>query len=59
MSQKLLRIRVVAKRLGDYKPKTIRKWILSGKLHAVKLHGQWLVPESEVARFIENISSPS
>jgi excisionase family DNA binding protein len=47
----LLRIREVAAELG-LAAKTVRKWILTGKLPAVKLGREWRVESEELAIFI-------
>ena len=35
------------------KPKTVRRWIASGELPAVKLHRQWRIRAHELERLLE------
>ena len=39
------------------KPKTVRKWIYSGKVRATKLGSQWRIPRSELIEFAANNNS--
>lgn len=39
--------------LLQFSPQTIRKWAASGKLSAIRIQGEWMFPETEVAEFQE------
>ena len=39
------------------KPKTVRKWIYSGKVRATKLGSQWRIPRNELIEFAANNNS--
>lgn len=53
MSERLLRLSVAGKRLGDVTAKTVQAWIRRGKIAGVKLpSGHWRVPEREIERYI-------
>jgi len=36
-------------------PKTIRRWIASGALPAMKLHRQWRIDARELERFLDGL----
>ncbi|MBV9322816.1 MAG: helix-turn-helix domain-containing protein [Chloroflexi bacterium] len=58
--QRLLTVREVAERVRS-SPETVRRWIRSGRLRAVRPGGTRLgyrVPESEVQRFIALPTAP-
>lgn len=42
----------VAERMG-FRPRTIRRYIREGKIAAVKIGWEWLVPKEEVDRLTE------
>ena len=46
---KVLSIKEVAKELG-FKPRTIKEWVRTGKIKAVKIIGEWRITEEEVER---------
>ncbi|WP_246051367.1 helix-turn-helix domain-containing protein [Balnearium lithotrophicum] len=39
------------------RPKTVRKWIYSGKVRATKLGTQWRIPRNELIEFAANNNS--
>jgi excisionase family DNA binding protein len=50
-NRRLLSTEQVADALA-VKPKTVRRWIASGELPAVKLHRQWRVRAEELERLL-------
>jgi excisionase family DNA binding protein len=50
-NRRLLSTEQVADALA-VKPKTVRRWITSGELPAVKLHRQWRVPADTLERLL-------
>ena len=45
----MYRIAEVAKILG-FKERTVRQWIVDGKIKAVKIMSEWRIPEEEIER---------
>ena len=45
----MYRITEVAKILG-FKERTVRRWIVDGKIKAVKIMSEWRIPEEEIER---------
>jgi excisionase family DNA binding protein len=52
-----LTIEEIAERLR-VSDRTVRRWIESGGLHAYKPGGEWRIPASDLATFLETRSSP-
>ena len=52
MNEKLLPPREACKRLGIHYV-TLKRWIYSGRIHAVRTPtGRWMIPESEIERIV-------
>lgn len=45
----MYRIAEVAKILG-FRERTVRQWIVDGKIKAVKIMSEWRIPEEEIER---------
>lgn len=45
----MYRIKEVAKTLG-FTDRAVRKWVVEGKIKAVKIMSEWRIPEEEVER---------
>ena len=45
----MLKINEVAKEL-NFSVRTVRQWIIDNKIFAVKIMGEWRIPENEVER---------
>lgn len=59
VDERLLRLTTAANRLG-VQPRTVKHWLRLRKLRGVRLdngRGDWRVPEQEVIRYLQKISS--
>jgi len=52
MVEKLYKLNDFAKLVGVSRSGVI-KWIKTGKIRAVKIHGRWYIPESELERLVK------
>lgn len=48
-------IKEFASLLG-FSARTVRQWIIDGKINAVKIMGEWRIPESELERLKQGTS---